>query len=248
MGTLQLEAETPDCVLDMSVSPWQLSSTNLLQTRSGDSNFYVEGVGFFWNNVSSGTRGSPTACTPSSVGGRARGQNQYHAHADRRFTRPRHVLTPNSVVTYRDHVEVMNPQIKLTSAFLTARMTQGGTNNQVDRIVAPNTSSWISSTTAAARPTRRATKAVFTQTNGTRHQQIPDPHRQSEAGNLERLVHRGYFCFEPDRPHNPGQRGIVVSTAAPRWQRLVAPPPKLSGNRNHSRKISTTTQKSGLAI
>ena len=163
-GKLQLEAETPDCVLDMSVSPWLLSSTNLLQTRSGDGDFYVEGVGFFWNNSSSELALSNRVHTiirqlaPGTKTNTA--PTQTDVYSDRAT-----FDTKNSVVIYRDHVQVANPQLKLTSAFLTARMSQGGTNNQVDRIVA-ETNVVIDFTDDNGRKTHAtADKSVYTRTN-----------------------------------------------------------------------------------
>ena len=164
LGTLQLEAETPDCIIDMSVSPWLLSSTNLLQTRTGDGNFYVEGVGFFWNNDSSELTLSNRVHTVIRQFAPGTKTNAAPTQTDVRSDSAT-FDTKNGLVTYRDHVQVVNPQLDLTSVFLTARVSQGGTNNQVDRIVA-ETNVVIDFTDDNGRKTHAtADKSVYTRTN-----------------------------------------------------------------------------------
>ena len=163
-GALQLEAETPDCVLDTSVSPWRLSSTNLLQTRSGDGDFYVEGVGFFWNNNSSELALSNRVHT--IIRQLAPGTKTNAAPAQTDVDSDRATFdTKNGLVTYRDHVLVVNPQLHLTCVFLTAQRSQGGTNNQFDVIVA-ETNVVIDFTDESGRKTHAtADKSVYTRTN-----------------------------------------------------------------------------------
>jgi len=137
-GPPQLSAKTPDCILETAAS--QISSTNLLQARSGDGNFYVEGVGFLWRQKSTpdiilsnlvhtiirqlgslnGTPGK-TNPTPSQT-------DVYSDYAT--------FDTKSGLIIYLDHVRVVDPQLHLTSAILTVQLTQGGAPNQLDHIVA----------------------------------------------------------------------------------------------------------------
>ncbi len=138
-GALQLVAETTACFIDTSVSPLQLGSTNMLKAHSGDGNFYVEGVGFLWqsatselalsNNVHTIIKNFGLASTPSNKTASTASQIDLYSSSAVFDTK-------NSLVIYRDHVRVDSPQLKLTSAILTASMTPGEASRQINRIVA----------------------------------------------------------------------------------------------------------------
>jgi lipopolysaccharide export system protein LptA len=138
-GALQLTAETPACFLDNSGPAFQLGSTNILKAQTGDGNFYVEGVGFVWQNTTSQLELSNDVHTIiQHFGAGTNAGHKADLAASQIDVRSRSAVfdTKNALVIYRDDVRVDNPRLKLTSAILTARMTQGGGSNQLDRIVA----------------------------------------------------------------------------------------------------------------
>lgn len=138
-GPPQMTAQTPDCFINTSITPWELSSTNVLQARSGDGNFFVEGVGFRWQNAQSELvlsnrvhtiirQLAMAAGTPVKTNAAPSPTDIYSEHGT--------FKTKEGLIVYRDDVRVINPQLHLTSAILTVQLAQGGTNNQLDHIVA----------------------------------------------------------------------------------------------------------------
>lgn len=137
-GLPQLTAQTPSCILEPSAS--QISSTNLLQARSGDGNFYVEGVGFLWRQKSTPDiilsnlvhtiihQLGSLNCPPGKTNSTPSQTDVYSDYAT--------FDTKSGLIVYRDHVRVVDPQLHLTSAILTVQLTQGGASNQLDHIVA----------------------------------------------------------------------------------------------------------------
>jgi lipopolysaccharide export system protein LptA len=135
-GPPQLTAETPDCIADSST--FQVSSTNILQARSGDGDFYVEGVGFLWLNGISQLTLSNRVHTiihqPVSTNAAARTDSppsQTDVYSDDAVFN-----TKSGLIIYHDHIRVIDPRLHLTSVILTVQLSQNGGSNQLDHITA----------------------------------------------------------------------------------------------------------------
>ncbi|HTA31542.1 MAG TPA: hypothetical protein VK731_13705 [Candidatus Cybelea sp.] len=121
-GPPQLTAETASCVFD--VSTFKISSTNLLQARTGDDNFYVEGVGFLWQKATPDLTLSNrvhTIIRQFDAGNLAPAKTNSPGSKTDLYAEDATFDTKTGLIVYRDGVRVIGPQLTLTCAILTAQ-------------------------------------------------------------------------------------------------------------------------------
>jgi lipopolysaccharide export system protein LptA len=116
-GSLIMSAQAPECVYD--VRQKLAHSPGPLQMRTGDGKFFIEGVGFLWNEGESSLQLSNRVHSILHSESQTNGQSPTETviYADR-FDYD----LKTGVATYRGHVKVNDPKLKLTSEILIANL------------------------------------------------------------------------------------------------------------------------------
>ncbi len=131
-GTLVMAAKAIECVYDGSKK--QANSSGPLQMQTGDGHFFIEGIGFLWNETDSGlvlSNHVHSILHSDSTNGTPPSETVIFSD---RFT----YEMKTGLAVYWDNVRVNDPKMKLTCAMMTANLANSSAFSAGDIINLPS--------------------------------------------------------------------------------------------------------------